>query len=145
MLHQCAILCNNLLQIIFNCTKLHLRNFHALVAQTGEHMKFKHKMVLIGMLVAGSAQAQFKTGNQLYSQMQGNQMEQMNAIGYVQGVSDAFQGAVACIPTTVTAGQVYDMTKLHVQNNPTDRNLSADFLIMQVLRAAWPCKKGSGI
>ena len=108
-------------------------------------MKFKHKMVLIGLLVAGSAQAQFKTGNQLYDQMQGNQMEQMNAIGYVQGVSDALQGAMACIPSAVTAGQVYDMTRLYVQNNPADRNLSADFLIMQVLRAAWPCKKGSGV
>lgn len=104
----------------------------------------KHLLILAAWAVVLPAVAQFKTGNQLYSQMQGNQVEQMNAIGYVQGVADAFQGVLACIPTTVTAGQLYDMTKLYVQNNPTDRNLSADFLIMQVLRAAWPCKKGSG-
>ena len=105
----------------------------------------RHKLFLAALILSCSAQAQFKTGNQLYDQMQGNQMEQMNAIGYVQGVSDALQGAMACIPSAVTAGQVYDMTRLYVQNNPTDRNLSADFLIMQVLRAAWPCKKGQSL
>jgi len=34
MLHQSAILCNNLLQIIFNCIKLHQGNFHMEVAAT---------------------------------------------------------------------------------------------------------------
>jgi hypothetical protein len=38
MLHQRAILCNNLLQNIFNCTKLHHGNQNVEVAATGEHM-----------------------------------------------------------------------------------------------------------
>jgi hypothetical protein len=38
MLHQCAILCNNLLQIIFNCTKLHHGNQSVEVAATQENI-----------------------------------------------------------------------------------------------------------
>jgi hypothetical protein len=41
MLHQCAVLCNNLLQTILNCTKLHSTNQHVLVGLTGEHMSKK--------------------------------------------------------------------------------------------------------
>jgi hypothetical protein len=37
MLHQCAVLCNNLLQIIFNCIKLHHGNQSVEVAATQEN------------------------------------------------------------------------------------------------------------
>jgi len=39
MLHQYAVLCNKLLQNIFNCTKLHSTNPNVEVGLTGEHMK----------------------------------------------------------------------------------------------------------
>jgi hypothetical protein len=39
MLHQCAVLCNKLLQTILNCTKLHPTNQNVEVGLTGEHMK----------------------------------------------------------------------------------------------------------
>jgi hypothetical protein len=38
MLHQCAVLCNKLLQTILNCTKLHSTNQNVEVGLTGEHM-----------------------------------------------------------------------------------------------------------
>jgi len=45
MLHQCVILCNNLLQIIFNCTKLHSTNqFRVGCFNTGEHMTDNEEM-----------------------------------------------------------------------------------------------------
>jgi hypothetical protein len=102
--------------------------------------------VLFSLLLSCSVQAQFKTGNKLYEQItSSSQMEQMNAVGYVMGVSDTLQWALVCAPSTVNAGQLVDMTKLYIERMPARRHLAADMLIMEVLRAAWPCKERGGV
>jgi hypothetical protein len=106
----------------------------------------KTLIFLSAMVLYCSVQAQFKTGNKLYEQItSSSQMEQMNAVGYVMGVSDTLQWALVCAPSTVTAGQLVDMTKLYIERVPARRHLAADMLIMEVLRAAWPCKERSGV
>jgi hypothetical protein len=109
-------------------------------------MNTKKFLILAAWAVVLPAQAQFKTGNKLYEQItSSSQMEQMNAIGYVMGVSDALQWALVCAPSTVNAGQMVDMTRLYIERVPARRHLAADMLIMEVLRAAWPCKERGGV
>ena len=105
------------------------------------------KFALITLLATASfaAQAEFKTGNKLYQQITGNHGEYMNAIGYVTGVADALNGAIACPPESVTAGQLMDMTKLYLENYPSTRHLSADAIISRIMSVTWPCKKGPSL
>lgn len=105
----------------------------------------KHRLFLILSLVAGSAQAgTFWDGNKLYGKLQGNNMEQMQALGYVMGVSDAEDTTTICSPNTVTSGQMFDIVKQYLENNPTVRHYPADMLVKIVLGRVWPCEKKKG-
>lgn len=94
---------------------------------------------------AGLAHAEFKDGNKLLSEMKGSQYQQMSALGYVVGVADALEGVTVCAPDSVTAGQIHDMVKQFLENNPGLRHYSGDAIVNRVLSKAWPCKKGNGI
>ena len=104
------------------------------------------KMLLIAVLASASAHAEFKDGNKLLSEMNSSHGNQMNAIGYVTGVADTLSGVTYCGPSTITAGQVYDMVKQYLEAAPSMRHFSADSLINRVLSNAWPCaKKGQAL
>ena len=103
------------------------------------------RLILTLALVAGTAQAgTFWDGNKLYSKLQGNNMEQMQALGYIMGVADALDTATICAPLNVTAGQVNDMMKNYLENYPAVRHLPADSIINVVLGRMWPCEKKKG-
>ena len=102
------------------------------------------KTVVLLALVSGLAHAEFKDGNKLYSEMTGNQYERMASIGYVMGVSDALMGITFCGPSTITAGQVYDMIRQYLEMYPANRHNSGDRIINQVLKTAWPCANQRG-
>lgn len=95
--------------------------------------------VLCVVLMAGSAQAEFLDGNKLLSDMKGSHGFQMSALGYVMGVADAIQGAVACVPPSVLSGQVLDMVRNYLEANPAVRHLTADMIVTHVLKQAFPC------
>lgn len=98
------------------------------------------------LAISMSAHAEFKDGNKLLSEMNGDFGLKMNSIGYVTGVADSLMGITFCGPATITAGQVYDMTKQYLEQFPADRHNSADRIINHVLKAAWPCaKKGQAL
>ena len=97
------------------------------------------KQLLLLALVCTAAHAEFKDGNKLLSDMNGNHSTQMNAIGYVTGVADALAGITFCGPATVTAGQIYDMIKQYLDLYPANRHNTADRIINHVLKSAWPC------
>ena len=105
------------------------------------------KMAVGLMLVAGVAQADmgigYIDGNQLFSRMTGDHMEQMYALGYVAGVSDTGQGVTLCSPANVTVGQIRDMVKQHLTSYPGDRHIQADHIVIHVLKESWPCAKKS--
>lgn len=88
-----------------------------------------------------SAHAEYYSGNKLLSLMDGNHSEQMAALGYVMGASDAYQNNLHCAPNTVTAGQAHDMVKQYMIQNPALRNLSADLIVAATLSRVWPCQK----
>jgi len=90
-------------------------------------------------LVAGSAQAEFMDGNMLLQRLGGTHGEQMMALGYVIGVSDALHHVVHCAPVNVTSGQMRDMVTNYLSNVPAERHLVANVLVARVLRSTWPC------
>ena len=98
------------------------------------------------LAVAPLAHAEFRDGNDLFSKMRESGTG-YNAvtIGYVQGVVDALQNVLFCPPPSVTAGQLYDMVRGYLADNPGERHLSGDVIITRVLKSSWPCpKRGSG-
>lgn len=104
------------------------------------------RMLLPLVFAACTAHAEYKDGNKLLSEMNGSIYDQMSSLGYVMGVADALYGVVVCNPTNATAGQMNDMIKRYLENNPSVRHYSADSLIARVLEQSWPCKKkGSGV
>ncbi len=107
------------------------------------------RAALITLALCGSAHAEFLDGNKLLSDMKGSHGFQMSALGYVMGVADAIQGAVACVPPSVTSGQVQDMVRNYLEANPAVRHLTGDMIVTHVLKQAFPCAtrpgRGAGV
>lgn len=105
------------------------------------------KALLIAMLYCGMAHAEFKDGNKLYEQINsGKDSDWFVVIGYIMGVADAGQGTVSCPPSTVTAGQLFDMVKQQLEKFPAGRHFSGDVIVNYTLSKTWPCaKKGTAL
>jgi hypothetical protein len=97
--------------------------------------------LIISVLCVSSARAEFIDGNKLLADMNGSQMRQMAAVGYVMGVADALTSITICMPPTVTAGQIHDMVKNHLESSPQTRHFSGDSLVSHVLTRVWPCRQ----
>ena len=103
----------------------------------------KH-LILCTALLAGTAHAEFWDGNTLLQRMTGNHSEQMNALGYVMGVADAYNGKEFCPRSgNITSGQINDVVKVYLERNPSLRHLTADLLTMVALSQVWPCPKNN--
>jgi hypothetical protein len=101
------------------------------------------KLIVLTMLAAGAAHAEFYTGNDLLERMNGTEVQKLIALGYVGGVADAMNNRVICMPSA-TLGQTRDIVKQYLENNPSIRHYSADSLIQSVLSSMWPCAKKGG-
>lgn len=102
------------------------------------------RKLLIGLVVGAAcagAQAEFKDGNKMLSQMNGDFGDRMLIMGYVTGVIDALSSVTICAPANLTAGQSVDMVKMYLENNPAIRHFSGDAIINKVMSAMWPCQK----
>jgi hypothetical protein len=103
-------------------------------------------LTLLATASIGVAHAEFADGNKLLSDMNGDAMDRMHALGYITGVFDAGRSIVHCPPTNITAGQINDMVKNYLTNIPADRHLTGDAIIFKVLKGVWPCaKRGSSL
>lgn len=113
-------------------------------------MKAATTLALLAAL-AGTAHAEFFDGNRLLNRLQGEERRDaadfLQGLGYVTGVSDALRGVVHCPPDNITAGQISDMVKQYLVNNPEVRHQTGDRIVGFVLKRAWPCaeRKGSGV
>jgi len=100
------------------------------------------KFILILSLLAGSAHAEFWDGNRLHEKLSSSSYyEQGLAMGYIMGVSDMTLNILHCAPPTATAGQVQDMVAQHLRLYPERRTKTADTIVTDTLKAAWPCPK----
>lgn len=97
--------------------------------------------LIIGLLlIPAVAQAEFMDGNiLLHKQRSSSVVENMVALGYVQGVFDATQQITHCAPNSILAGQVNDLVKQYLEHNPALRNKTADVLLSDLFRKTWPC------
>lgn len=107
--------------------------------------------LLLSALLALPAQAQMFDGNKLLdifkkAETAGNNVDWGFSRGYVAGVYDANSGVAFCTPSTVSLGQLSDMTQKYLENNPAVRHLPAEAIMIYFLGKAWPCaKKGTAL
>jgi hypothetical protein len=102
------------------------------------------KLIATLLFVPCIASAEFMSGNSLHSKMTGDFGDKMQALGFIQGVFDVYVSVTFCSPDNVTAGQVSDIVKRHLDNNPSTRHKTAESLINQALKQVWPCANNRG-
>ena len=108
------------------------------------------KFIAILLCVPMFAHAEFWTGNNLLQNMKGTNMDQIQAYGYVMGVFDTAAGVDHCGQSAgnVTVGQINDIAKQYLEQNPSLRHFAADLLVRAAFGRTWPCpkdnKKGRG-
>lgn len=98
------------------------------------------KLVTALAFVPMMAHAEFMDGNILLQKQRSTSVvENMVALGYVQGVFDANQQVSHCAPNTILAGQVNDLVRQYLEYNPALRNKTADVLLSDLFKKTWPC------
>lgn len=91
--------------------------------------------------IAMGAQAHFIDGNQLFANIESQTpAERTFAIGFVTGVVDAAQNEIVCVPDRVTIRQIVDISKTHLQQNPSIRHKPAAYIVLKAVSDVWPCK-----
>lgn len=103
------------------------------------------KLLSLGLVaLCATAHAEFWDGNRLYEKLNSSSyFEQGTAMGYIMGVSDVGLGVLHCAPATATAGQLQDMVTQYLRIYPERRTKTADSLVIDTLKAAWPCANRS--
>ena len=82
----------------------------------------------------------FWTGNDLLAKMTSTtEGERWQALGYIMGATDVGQGTNFCIPGQVTAGQLSDIIKQHLESAPAARHIIAGAHILYAFSKVWPC------
>lgn len=102
----------------------------------------KHFVVAVALAVAAtSAGAQeFESGNTLYNKLTGDSTDKLIGMSYVAGIHDAYASLTICAPEGITKGQLADMIRNWLGNNPQQRHLAASVLVNRALSGIWPCK-----
>jgi hypothetical protein len=104
------------------------------------------KLIAASLLaLCANAHAEFRDGNDLYEDIRNSSYYMQGvAMGYIMGVTDSLRGITHCIAENATAGQIQDMVKQYLEENPGVRHLTANVLISRVLSRTWPCPKKGG-
>jgi hypothetical protein len=102
-------------------------------------------LILATLLNATAARAEFFSGNALATKLNSSSaVDQAVALGFIQGVFDVYVNVTICPPNNgagVTAGQLNDMIKNYLNNNPALRHHTAESIINEALKSLWPCKQ----
>lgn len=106
--------------------------------------------ILVGAFAPLPASANFKTGNDLYSECTAREssltyyQEEASCLSYIIGAYDEFEverqmaDLPDCTPDRLTAGQVRDIVTKFIRENPAYRNLTAAALVRGALVRVWP-------
>jgi hypothetical protein len=104
------------------------------------------KKLLILAAFVTSAHAEFVDGNRLLADLKSpDAFERGIAMGYILGIADRGRSVTNCMPANVTAGQLQDMVRQHLESFPSGRHYTGDVIVSFVLGQAWPCKKGASL
>ena len=105
--------------------------------------EMKKLLLLFFCLISTSAvaQLQFNKGNALKEYCQSTNVYEMGfCIGYVVGVADNNAMSI-CMPPGVSQGQIRDIVKKYLNDNPAQLHRDADVLVLNALQQAFPCPK----
>lgn len=100
------------------------------------------KLIAVALLVfCSSVNAEsFYTGNDLLRLMQsGDEINRVIGLSYVMGAVDMGNKVHFCPATRVTGGQVRDIVKQHLEQNPSGRHEVADIILIGLFKQLWPC------
>jgi len=69
-------------------------------------------------------------------------------INYIQGLRDGMEAQriltktspIFCIPDGVTPGQLKDLFAKYLKDNPKNRHMSGDVILIHTLKQSYPCK-----
>lgn len=112
----------------------------------------KRYSLLLGALLALPTHAFSVDGNDLLRRInavdingKGNRieayMDSAYAQGYITALQDASYGFFQCMPRNVMLGQLTEMARNHLMQNPTIRHLPADEIVIKLWAQTWPCPK----
>ena len=104
------------------------------------------KILAAVLMVPCVASAQFWTGNDIYNRLNSEEgFQRIHAMGYISGAFDVASYIWFCPPAGggITVGQVSDIAKNWLANNPHRRNESAEKLLREAYGQVWPCPKRS--
>ena len=62
-------------------------------------------------------------------------------MGYIFGVTDAYDDFVFCPPGSSTGKQYFEIVRKYIKDNPEEWSGPALFLVTEPLKTAFPCKK----
>lgn len=102
------------------------------------------KYLAILLMVPCLARAEFWTGNNLYNSLTSSETaDRIHAMGYVMGVFDVYINVTFCPGNQngITAGQIRDMAIAWLSVNSATRNRTAEALLNDMFKQAWPCKQ----
>jgi len=108
------------------------------------------KQVVLALLLtinASVAVAAYSDGYELYQLLLEDENPNGSAFksglfkGYVGGVVDLGNGILFCTTTGVTRGQFTAVVAKYLKNNPEKWNDSADSIVVDAMKEAFPCKK----
>jgi hypothetical protein len=102
----------------------------------------KKTFMLAVAMLATVAHAEFISGNELLRRLESSESYDRGlGMGYVAGVFDATSGLHHCSPSSVSLGQMRDMTLKALRAMPEMRDRSADLYVVVSAKRMWPCKK----
>lgn len=107
-------------------------------------MNLTLKSTLAAALIACaglSSAVPIDTGNELIAALEKPGTQADFALGYIVGVvTYGITDGVICMPNGVTQGQVRDMVRNKLIDNPQARHLAAHIFVLATMEGAFPCK-----
>jgi hypothetical protein len=71
----------------------------------------------------------------------GDSYKSGSLIGYIVGVVDTSDNVLFCTPDNVKIGQLIDIVKKYLRDNPEKRHRPASDLVIDSLSSVFPCKR----
>lgn len=84
------------------------------------------------------------TGTDLRSHCSANDYDFLRCVTYVRAIADVLEedsiySYEACVPKTATLGQLVDIARAFLDDNPAKIHLSAHYLVTRAFSEAFPC------
>ena len=114
-------------------------------------------IIAVLLLFPCVATAQWEDGNKLYKSLSAGaskeailnatvneQSDYWVAFGYVMAIWDVYKGVAWTAPANVTRGQIIDVARKFLEENPEKRHESSIKLLLQAFIFAFPKEKKTG-